>query len=130
MEPPPVPPEAGPAAAARRPFGDGRPVSLFTLGTMRALESPEAMAAVLEAALAAGINHVETAPAFGPAERFLGQALATAQTLREAVKPRVVIGDELGEVRNGHASLSSRRAHSRRVNRYVEGKSQGVHVTR
>jgi predicted aldo/keto reductase-like oxidoreductase len=50
-------------------------VSLFTLGTMRALDGPERMEAVLEAALAAGINHLETAPAYGPAETFLGQAL-------------------------------------------------------
>jgi predicted aldo/keto reductase-like oxidoreductase len=42
---------------------------------MRALESPETMEAVLVAALAAGINHVETAPAYGPAEAFLGRAL-------------------------------------------------------
>jgi predicted aldo/keto reductase-like oxidoreductase len=42
---------------------------------MRALESPQQMAAVLEAAIEAGINHLETAPAYGPAERFLGQAL-------------------------------------------------------
>ena len=59
----------------RRPFGQGRPVSLFTLGTMRTLDSPAQMAAVLEAAVALGINHIETAPAYGPAEMFLGQAL-------------------------------------------------------
>jgi predicted aldo/keto reductase-like oxidoreductase len=50
-------------------------VSPFTLGTMRALGSPAQMEAVLRAALAAGINHLETAPAYGPAESFLGQAL-------------------------------------------------------
>jgi len=50
-------------------------VSPFCLGTMRALDSPQQMAAVLAAALAAGINHLETAPAYGPAERFLGRAL-------------------------------------------------------
>ena len=50
-------------------------MSPFTLGTMRALESPQQMAAVLEAAIEAGITHLETAPAYGPAERFLGQAL-------------------------------------------------------
>jgi hypothetical protein len=33
------------------------------------------MAEVLDAAAAAGINHLETAPAYGPAERFLGEAL-------------------------------------------------------
>jgi hypothetical protein len=50
-------------------------VSLFTLGTMRALGSPAQMEAVLRAAVAAGLNHLETAPAYGPAEIFLGQAL-------------------------------------------------------
>jgi uncharacterized protein len=71
-------PGSGPGftAPSRRPFGRGRPVSLFTLGTMRALESPERMEAVLAAAITAGINHIETAPAYGPAEAFLGQALA------------------------------------------------------
>jgi predicted aldo/keto reductase-like oxidoreductase len=64
-----------PLAAARRPFGRGKPVSAFTLGTMRALDAPAAMEAVLEAALATGINHIETAPAYGPAEAFLGRAL-------------------------------------------------------
>ena len=51
-------------------------MSLFTLGTMRALQSPEQMLQVLRATVAAGINHVETAPAYGPAEAFLGKALA------------------------------------------------------
>lgn len=60
---------------ARRPFGRGSAVSLFTLGTMRAVDSPGQMQAVVDAALEAGINHLETAPAYGPAETFLGQAL-------------------------------------------------------
>jgi predicted aldo/keto reductase-like oxidoreductase len=42
---------------------------------MRALESAGALAAVVDAARAVGINHIETAPAYGPAEMFLGQAL-------------------------------------------------------
>ena len=42
-------------------------MSLFTLGTMRALASVEQMTTVLKAAVAAGINHIETAPAYGPA---------------------------------------------------------------
>ena len=45
-------------------------MSLFTLGTMRALQSPEQMLQVLRATVAAGINHLETAPAYGPAEAF------------------------------------------------------------
>lgn len=65
-----------PAEQRLRPFGAGPPVSAFSLGTMRALGSPAQMEAVLRAALAAGINHLETAPAYGPAETFLGQALA------------------------------------------------------
>lgn len=59
----------------RRPFGSGKPVSLFTLGTMRALQSPGQLEAVVEAAVAAGINHLETAPAYGPSQRYLGQAI-------------------------------------------------------
>ena len=59
----------------RRPFGSGKPVSLFTLGTMRALQSPAQLEAVVEAAVAAGINHLETAPAYGPSQRYLGQAI-------------------------------------------------------
>ena len=51
-------------------------MSLFTLGTMRAINSPAQMEAVLRAALAAGLNHLETAPAYGPAERFLATALS------------------------------------------------------
>ncbi len=60
----------------RRPFGGGRSVSLFTLGTMRALESSRVLERVVDAALEAGINHLETAPAYGPAEAFLGEVLA------------------------------------------------------
>ena len=63
----------------RRPYGAGPAVSAFSLGTMRALGSPAQMESVLRAALAAGINHLETAPAYGPAETFLGQALAALQ---------------------------------------------------
>ncbi len=59
----------------RRPFGRGPAVSLFTLGTMRAIGSAEQMYGVVKAAQAAGINHIETSPAYGPAESFLGTAL-------------------------------------------------------
>ena len=56
----------------KRPFGEGRPISLFTLGTMRAVGSSAQMTAVLDAALDAGINHLKRA-AYGPAEQFLGR---------------------------------------------------------
>ena len=57
----------------RRAFGTGPAVSLFTLGTMRALKDREQMVAVVQAAHAAGINHLEPAPAYGPAETFWGR---------------------------------------------------------
>ena len=60
-------------------------MSLFTLGTMRALASVEQMTTVLKAAVAAGINHIETAPAYGPAEAFLGTALA--DTHQNGIEP-------------------------------------------
>ena len=96
----PAPPEessgpAAPEAAARRPFGAGRPVSLFTLGPMRALQSPAALAAGLEAALAAGINHIETAPAYGPAEHFLGEALVALERADPAVRSALVLTSKL-----------------------------------
>ncbi|MBM5799877.1 MAG: aldo/keto reductase [Cyanobacteria bacterium K_DeepCast_35m_m2_023] len=52
---------------------------------MRAIDSADQMLAVLRAAVAAGINHIETAAAYGPAETFLGQGLA--QLAAEGVVP-------------------------------------------
>ena len=58
---------------------------------MRATGSPGQMAAVLDAALAAGINHVETAPAYGTAERYLGEALRALAARDPAVHSQLVI---------------------------------------
>ncbi|KKZ13581.1 MAG: aldo/keto reductase [Candidatus Synechococcus spongiarum 142] len=60
----------------RRPFGQGVKVSVFTLGLMRALASPHQLRQVVARALTIGINHFETAPAYGPSQIYLGQALA------------------------------------------------------
>ena len=79
----------------RRPFGGGRGVSLFTLGTMRALETPMAMEAVLRKAVAAGINHIETAPAYGPAERYLGAALAALARTHPTERAELVITSKI-----------------------------------
>nr|WP_320676352.1 aldo/keto reductase [Prochlorococcus sp. MIT 1300] len=65
----------------RRSFGAGSQVSLFTLGTMRALESSEQMFNVLKAAYFSGINHIETAPSYGQAEAFVGLALKEMKLL-------------------------------------------------
>ena len=81
--------------ASLRPFGSGRPVSLFTLGTMRTVESSAQMEAVLTAALAAGINHLETAPAYGPAESFLGAALQALETRHPQQRRGLVITSKL-----------------------------------
>jgi hypothetical protein len=94
----------------RRPFGSGRPVSLFTLGTMRALQSPAALAAVLEASLAAGINHIETAPAYGPAEAFLGEALAALERADPAARAALVLTSKLlpgGDLASGREQLQA-----------------------
>ncbi len=59
----------------RRAFGPKKKVSLFTLGTMRAIESIEQMYSVLKEASLIGINHIETAPSYGPAETLLGESI-------------------------------------------------------
>jgi len=53
------------------------------------------MAAVLEAAVAAGINHVETAPAYGAAERYLGLALQALAAEDSAAHSQLVITSKL-----------------------------------
>ena len=70
----------------RRPFGKGSEVSLFTLGTMRAVESPSQMLNVLKAAFDAGINHIETAPVYGQAEEYLGKGLKSLS--KEGIVPQ------------------------------------------
>ncbi len=59
-----------------RLFGrTGLRLSVFSLGTMR-FDSAAAACAVIEQALAQGLNHLETAPAYGSSEKFIGQSLA------------------------------------------------------
>ena len=80
-------PSQNPAnTASRRAFGKGPAVSLFTLGTMRALGAASELQQVLEAALEVGINHLETAPAYGKSEQYLGLALS-----RLALKPKELV---------------------------------------
>ncbi|CAK6700434.1 aldo/keto reductase [Synechococcus sp. CBW1107] len=105
--PPPATPEAG-VPPERRPFGTGPEVSLFTLGTMRALGSPEQMLEVLEAALDVGINHIETAPSYGPAEVYLGQALARIGACRPSERGDLVLTSKIlpgASLESGQAQL-------------------------
>ncbi len=59
-----------------RRFGrTGWSISVFSLGLMRCLANPAQLRETLAAALAAGVNHLETAKAYGESERYLGSAL-------------------------------------------------------
>ena len=59
----------------KRSFGKACDVSLFTLGTMRATESLDKMNYLIKSAHDAGINHLETAAAYGNAEKLIGESL-------------------------------------------------------
>ncbi|MEB3321565.1 MAG: aldo/keto reductase [Synechococcaceae cyanobacterium] len=118
----------------RRPFGRGRPVSLFTLGTMRALDAPERLEAVLAAALAAGINHLETAPSYGPAEAFLGRALRGLQERDPAARAALVLtskllpGPSFAEGRGQLQACLRRLGTDRLDNRAVHGLNTAEHL--
>ncbi|MGQ9837822.1 MAG: aldo/keto reductase [Cyanobacteriota bacterium] len=59
-------------------------ISVFSLGSMRLVNVPRAQAqATVEAAVAAGINHIETAQAYGHAECLLGEILPTLPVPRQ-----------------------------------------------
>lgn len=62
---------------------------------MRATGSAAQMASVLQAAVAAGINHIETAPAYGPAESFLGLALTDLRQQQPELAADLVITSKL-----------------------------------
>ncbi|TAF49011.1 MAG: aldo/keto reductase, partial [Oscillatoriales cyanobacterium] len=68
-----------------RRFGrTGLLLSVFSLGTMRYLESQTNAIATIRAAVDRGINHIETARGYGQSEVFLGAAL-TAGVDRDRV---------------------------------------------
>jgi uncharacterized protein len=53
------------------------PLSVFSLGTMRHLASEENAVETIRRAVAAGVNHLETARGYGNSEKYLGAALKT-----------------------------------------------------
>ena len=55
--------------------------SVFSLGTMRCLDSKEIARQTVEQALALGINHLETARGYGKSEEYLGAALRSNLTV-------------------------------------------------
>ena len=62
----------------RRAFGGGRPVSLFTLGTMRALESSRVLERVVDAALDEVAAVLETCLDIAALARIAGLGQAAA----------------------------------------------------
>ena len=106
-------------------------MSLFTLGTMRALGSVDQMHTVLQAAVLAGINHLETAPAYGPAEEFLGQALK-----REGRQPddgwvitsKLLPGLSLSEGKHQLLKILERLGYSQLDNLAIHGLNRPEHL--
>ncbi|MEO0834996.1 MAG: aldo/keto reductase [Cyanobacteria bacterium J06642_3] len=60
-------------------------LSVFSLGTMRCLANPQTYRQTIRAAIALGINHLETARAYGESERCLGQVLQESEIAREQI---------------------------------------------
>lgn len=58
-------------------------LSVFSLGTMRYLQSAQNAEATLERAFELGINHVETAQGYGKSEVYLGQMIQALGLARE-----------------------------------------------
>ena len=75
----------------KRSFGIGSKVSLFTLGTMRAVDSKIKMYKIIKYAYLAGINHLETAPSYGEAETFIGEAIEKLDKFEKVPKQNWVI---------------------------------------
>lgn len=124
-----------PPPPVRRRFGDLAAVSPFSLGTMRALSGPAQMEAVLRAAAAAGINHIETAAAYGPAETFLGQGLAVLE--REAIAPeggwlitsKIMPGPELPEAKQQLCAMLKRLGVPQLAGLAVHGINRSDHLS-
>jgi hypothetical protein len=101
---------------------------------MRAVDNPQQMAAVLQAALAAGIRHIETAPAYGPAETYLGLALrslAAAEPRRSAelvLTSKLLPGPELAASQEQLRAILQRLGVSRLDNLAVHGLNRPDHL--
>lgn len=60
-------------------------LSVFSLGTMRCLASPQIFRQTIADAIALGVNHLETAKGYGQSERYLGQALHDLTISRQQI---------------------------------------------
>jgi predicted aldo/keto reductase-like oxidoreductase len=92
------------------------------------------MEEVLTAALAAGINHIETAPAYGPAEAFLGSALLRLDERDPAARAGLVLtskilpGPDAGEGRAQLRACLRRLGVERLDNLAVHGLNRPEHL--
>ncbi len=69
-----------------RRFGNTNlPLSVFSLGTMRGLNDQSLFTKTLQKALENGINHIETATAYGDSETDIGRAFKQLPQARNAV---------------------------------------------
>ena len=75
-------------------FGPGKAkVSELVLGTMRIAQmQPKEVATLIETALDAGVNAVDTAPIYGPSEHIIGEAFAARPGLRDRVWLQTKLG--------------------------------------
>lgn len=60
-------------------------LSVFSLGTMRCLASPQITLNTIEKAFSCGINHLETAQGYGQSENYIGQALQDLSIPRDEI---------------------------------------------
>lgn len=60
-------------------------LSVFSLGTMRCLASPQITHKTVERAISLGINHLETARGYGQSENYLGKALQALAIPRQEI---------------------------------------------
>ena len=78
-----------------RLFGStGLRLSIFSLGTMR-FASAAVACKVVERSLAKGINHIETAPAYGASEQFIGQSLTNLGLLQPSQRNNLILTSKL-----------------------------------
>lgn len=59
-------------------------LSVFSLGTMRYLASPENAYLTIQRAISLGINHIETAQGYGQSESFLGKAILAGLSIERS----------------------------------------------
>jgi predicted aldo/keto reductase-like oxidoreductase len=79
-------------------------LSVFSLGTMRCLASADLARATIAQALAAGINHLETAQGYGQSEIYLGQTL---NSLPKLSRERIYVTTKLPPTADAEAMRMS-----------------------